>query len=411
MTDLSSVAARVAAFIFSTNEVGVNRQGRYVSFVALLDVRDQFDIPEDRAYLNSAFLGPLPIAAVEAGRAALTSKARPWMVTTDSFFDPVDRLRTLLAGYLDGDADGVAIVPSVSYGVATAAANVDIPPGSTIVVLAEQFPSNVYEWRAVAANVGAEVITVHRGPDGWTPRVLEAIDGRTAVVAIEPAHWSDGTTVDLVAVGRAARTVEAALIVDVSQTLGAVRFPITDIKPDFVVGVGYKWLLGAYGNAFLWAAPDRRSGRPLEQCWMPREGSRDFSQLAHYTEAFRTGAARYDVGQSASHVNIAATVAALEVMSQWSPDEVSAHADVLTADLITRVSELGLTPPVPAERSPHLVGLHLPANGPELGALASALAEAQVNVSIRGTAVRVSAHVFNTSADIDRLVEVLEAQL
>ena len=88
----------MAAFIFSTNEVGVNRQGRYVSFVALLDVRDQFDIPEDRAYLNSAFLGPLPRAAVKARRAALINKAQPWTVTTDSFFDPVDRLRTLVAG-------------------------------------------------------------------------------------------------------------------------------------------------------------------------------------------------------------------------------------------------------------------------------------------------------------------------
>ncbi len=379
--------------------------------MALLDARDQFDIPADRAYLNSAFLGPLPTAAVGAGRAALDAKAQPWTVTTDSFFDPVDRLRGLVAGYLDGDPEGVAVVPSVSYGIATAAANVDIQPGSTIVVLAEQFPSNVYEWRAVAANVGAEILTVHHGPDGWTPRVLEAIDGRTAVVAIEPAHWSDGTTVDLAAVGRAARAVEATLIVDVSQTLGAVPFPIADIGPDFVVGVTYKWLLGTYGNAFLWAAPDRRSGRPLEQCWMPREGSRDFSKLAHYTDAFRSGAVRYDVGQSASHVNIAATVAAFEVLGQWSPAAVSAHAEELTSDLIARVGALGLTPPPDGQRSPHLVGLHLPADGPAPAALANALAEAQVNVSIRGTAVRVSVHVFNTPADIARLVGVLEAQL
>ncbi len=379
--------------------------------MALLNVRDQFDIPDDRAYLNSAFLGPLPTAAVEAGHAALTSKAHPWMVGPDSFFDPVDRLRSLVAGYLDGDADGIAVIPAVSYGIATAAANVDIPTGSTIVVLAEQFPSNVYEWRAVAEKVGAEVLTVHAGPDGWTSRVLEAIDGRTAVVAIEPAHWSDGTVVDLVAVGKATRAVEAALIVDVSQTLGAVPFAIADIQPDFVVGVVYKWLLGAYGNAFLWAAPQHRDGRPLEHCWMPRAGSRDFSRLAHYTEDFRPGATRYDVGQAASHVNIAATVAALEVVSQWTPAAVSAHAQVLTGDLIARVTALGLTPPPADQRSPHLVGLHLPADGPEPASLANALAEAQVNVSIRGTAVRVSAHAFNTPADIDRLVDVLEAQL
>lgn len=379
--------------------------------MALLNVRDQFDIPDDRAYLNAAFLGPLPNAAVEAGRSALTAKARPWTVGTDSFFDPVDRLRSLIAAYLDGDADGIAAIPAVSYGIATAAANVDIPPGSTIVVLAEQFPSNVYEWRAAAARVGAEVLTVHAGPDGWTPRVLEAIDGRTAVVAIEPAHWSDGTVVDLVAVGKAARAVEAALIVDVSQTLGAVPFRLDDIRPDFVVGVTYKWLLGAYGSAFLWAAAERREGQPLEHPWMPRAGSRDFSRLAHYTDDFRPGAGRYDAGQAASHVNVAATVAALEVLGQWSPSEISAHAQMLTGDLIARVQSLGLTTPPDDQRSPHLVGLHLPADGPEPGALASALAEAQVNVSIRGTAVRVSAHAFNTPDDIDRLVGVLQTQL
>lgn len=378
--------------------------------MTLLDVRDQFEVPDDRAYLNSAFLGPLPRVAVEAGREALAAKAQPWLIGTDSFFDPVDRLRGLLAGYLDGDPDGVAIVPAVSYGIATAAANLDVPPGSTIVVLAEQFPSNVYEWRAVAERAGASVVTVHQGEDGWTSRLLEAIDGRTSVVAVEPAHWSDGTVVDLVAVGRAARSVEAAFVVDVSQTLGVVPFPLAEAQPDFVVGVVYKWLLGAYGNAFLWAAPQHREGRPIEHGWMPRAGSRDFSALAQYTDAYRSGAARYDVGQSASHVNIATTVAAIGLLSGWGTAAVQEHAGVLTADLIERASRLGLRPPAPELRSPHLVGLRLPEGGPPPAVLASALADARVHVSIRGTAVRVSTHVFNTRGDIDRLIDVLADQ-
>lgn len=375
-----------------------------------MDVRHEFDIPEDRAFLNSAFLGPLPRVAVEAGRAALAAKEHPWLVGPDDFFDPVDRLRHLVAGFLDGDADGVAVTPAVSYGIATAAANLDVPVGSTIVVLAEQFPSNVYEWRAVAERTGATVVTVTRGEDGWTPRLLEAIDGRTAVVAIEPAHWSDGTVVDLVAVGKAARAVEAAFVVDVSQTLGAVPFPLAETRPDFVVGVIYKWMLGAYGNAFLWAAPDRREGVPLEHGWMPRSGSRDFSALVNYVDTYRPGAARYDVGQSASHLNIAATVAAVELLSSWGPDAVSAHALALSSDLVERASRLGLRPPPANQRSPHLVGLHLPEGGPEPAVLAAALAEAQVHVSIRGTAVRVSTHAFNTPGDVDRLIDVLAAQ-
>jgi selenocysteine lyase/cysteine desulfurase len=382
----------------------------YLALVSLMDVRDQFDIPADRAFLNSAFLGPLPRVAAEAGRAALAAKAHPWLVGADDFFDPVDRLRALVAGFLDGDADGIAVIPAVSYGIATAAANLDVPVGSTIVVLAEQFPSNVYEWRAVADRTGATVVTVHRDEDGWTPRLLEAIDGRTAVVAVEPAHWSDGTVVDLVAVGKAARAVEAAFVVDVSQTLGAVPFPLAEAQPDFVVGVIYKWMLGAYGNAFLWAAPEHREGEPIEHGWMPRSGSRDFSALVHYVDTYRPGAARYDGGESASHVNIAATVAAVELLGSWGPDAVAAHAHILTSDLIERAEGFGLRPPPIDQRSPHLVGLRLPEDGPEPAVLAAALAEARVHVSIRGAAVRVSAHAFNTPTDVDRLIEVLAAQ-
>ncbi|MGG7380566.1 hypothetical protein ACQ7B2_18070, partial [Escherichia coli] len=68
-------------------------------------------------------------------------------VSTDDFFRPVARLRELLAGLLDGDENGIALVPSVSYGIATAAANITMSPGSAIVVLADQFPSNLYAWR------------------------------------------------------------------------------------------------------------------------------------------------------------------------------------------------------------------------------------------------------------------------
>jgi selenocysteine lyase/cysteine desulfurase len=370
-------------------------------------VRADFDIPDDRAYLNSAFLGPMPKAAVAAGEAALAAKSHPWTISTGSFFEPVDELRTVLAAILGGDDDGVAIIPAVSYGVAVAAANLPVAPGSVIVVMAEQFPSNVYEWQAVAERVGAELRTVVPGPDGWTPALLAAIDERTSVVAIEPCHWSDGRTVDVVAVGAAARAVGAGFVVDVSQTLGAVPFPLAGARPDFVTGVLYKWMLGAYGTAFLWAAPEKREGRPIEHNWLPRHGSRDFSQLAHYTEAFLPGARRFDVGQAASHINIASTLAAVQTVRAWDADAVVAHARALTSDLVTRAGELGLTVPAEDQRSPHIVGLHLPPGAPAPSTLSAALADANVNVSIRGTAVRVSAHAFNTANDIDRLVDVL----
>lgn len=371
-------------------------------------VRAEFDIPDDRVYLNTAFLGPMPITAVAAGQEELRKKAQPWLIGTDSFFEPVDALRSVLGSVLGaGDGEGVAIVPAVSYAIATAAANLPVRPGSTIVVMAEQFPSNVYEWQLAARQVGAEVRAVTADADGWTPALLAAIDERTSVVAVEPCHWSDGRTVDVVAVGDAARAVGAAFVVDVSQTLGAVPFPLAEARPDFVTGVLYKWLLGAYGGAFLWAAPQWRDGRAIEHSWMPRHGSHDFSQLAHYTDAFRPGARRFDSGQVASHANIASTLAAARIVQAWDPGAVTAHVGVLTDTVVSKTAGLGFTAPAADQRSPHIVGLQLPAGGAAPAELAAALAAQNITVSIRGTALRVSAHAFNIADDIDRLVSVL----
>lgn len=370
-------------------------------------VRADFDLPADRAYLNTAFLGPMPLSAVAAGEEALRAKSQPWRIDGDSFFQPVDDLRTALASFLDGDDDGIAIVPAVSYGVAVAAANLPVASGSTIIVMAGQFPSNIYQWRAVAERVGAQVHAVAPGPDGWTPALLAAIDERTSVVAIEPCHWSDGRIVDVAAVGAAARAVGASYVVDVSQTLGAVPFPLAEARPDFVLGVLYKWLPGAYGSAFLWAAPRWRDGDPIERSWLPRDGSSDFSQLVHYTEAFRAGARRFDGGQVASHVTIASTLQAVRVVAEWDAAAVTEHARALTDYAVERTAELGFEAPPADQRSPHIVGLRLPDDGPSPTDLAAALWAEAVNVSIRGTAVRVSTHAFNTVGDIDRLLGVL----
>ncbi|QGN33974.1 aminotransferase class V-fold PLP-dependent enzyme [Microlunatus sp. Gsoil 973] len=376
-----------------------------------VDIRDQFHLADDDAYLNTAYMGPLPTSAVAAGTTALAAKSRPWTITVDDFFAPVARLRSSIADLLDGDPDGVAIVGSVSYGIATAAANLPVRPRSTIVLLGDQFPSNVYSWRAVAAANDARVITVGKSAAGWTPALLEVIDERTAVVAVEGCHWTDGSTIDLVRVGEACRAVGAALVVDVTQSLGAVPFAHTEIRPDVVVGALYKWLLGAYGGAFLWVAPPLRDRTPIELSWITRDGSENFTGLVDYTDDYQPGARRYDSGEVSNFANVAASVASLELINRCSPERIARHAGDLTTRLVERVAPLGLEAPDASTRSPHLIGLRLPDDAPDPQAVAAALAAERVYVSVRGTAIRVSVHGFNNQADVDRLVDVLAAVL
>lgn len=374
--------------------------------------REAFDLPADVTYLNCAFMGPLPKVAVEAGWSGLARKARPWTVAVDDFTVPVDQLRGALAGLVGapGDLDGIAITPSVSYGVSTAAANLHLEPGQVVVVLAQQFPSDLYGWRRLADRHGGDVHAVERPVDGdWSAAVLADLDrlgDRVRVVSVPPCHWIDGGSVDLVAVSAACRRVGAALCVDTCQWLGAVPFDVAAVQPDFVFGATYKWLCGPYSIGFLWAAPHRRAGEPIEQAWSGRANSHCLACLADYTEDFQPGARRYDVGEVANFALTPAALAAAQLVASWDPAATAAHARTITDRIAAGAEAIGLHVAPRALRAPHLFGIRL---GPEVDAeaLAPRLADDGVHVSVRGDAVRVSAHGFNTVDDADRLLAAL----
>ncbi len=381
-----------------------------VTAAALPSQRDAFALPDDVTYLNCAYMAPQLRAVTAAGVAAAARKERPWLLRPAEFFDDLEALRVLFAGLVGGDADGVAVIPAASYGLSTAAANLRPSAGDRIVVLAEQYPSNVYPWRDLARRTGATVTTVARPADGdWTAAVLALIDERTAVVAVPHCHFMDGTRVDLAAAGTAARAAGAALVVDATQSLGALPLDVAEVQPDFLVAAGYKWLLGPYSLGLSWTAPQHRQGTPLEHHWAGRRGSEDFANLTAYTDAFRPGARRFDVGEASNFVLVPMALAALRTLAQWSVERVAATIRPLTALVADGAAALGLVSAPASRRAGHIVGLQLPPGTVEPAV--ERLREAQVHVSRRGQTLRVSPHVYNTRDDVERLVAALGSVL
>ncbi len=358
------------------------------------------------AYLNAAYLSPQLRSVTAAGQAAVGRKARPWNVTADDFFTEGEQIRRLFAELIGGDPDGVAIMPSVSYGIGIAAANCPVGRGDAIVVLAEQFPSNVYPWRRLAEVTGARIVTVPRPADlDWAASVLDAIDERTAVVAVPICHWTDGSLVDVAAVGEAARAVEAAFVIDATQSLGPVPFDVASVAPDFLVAVGYKWLLGPYSFGYLYASPERRMGVPLEFNWITRSGSEDFARLVDYRNDYQPGARRYDVGERSNFVLAPMAIAALSQILAWGSKAIGDYIEVLTARVERHATRIGLEPVPARRRGPHLIGVRMPA-GLAAG-LGEELARADVHVSLRSDSIRISPHVYSVPEDVDRLFEVV----
>lgn len=369
--------------------------------------RHLFDIPEDIAYLNCAYLGPLSNAAVAAGQRASASKAHPWEIGSGDFFTDTEIARGLFARIINAREDDVAIVPAASYGVSVAARNLPLLEGQRVVMLAEQFPSNVYAWRESARLAGASVVSVPRPVDGdLTRAVLDAMDERTAIVSLPNCHWADGALLDLERIGRQCRALGASLVLDVTQSVGVMPLDVGAIQPDFLVAACYKWLLGPYSTGFLYVAPHRQDGMPIEFNWRARLGSEDFAGLVNYEDAYLPGARRFDMGECANFQTIPAVIAALRQILEWGVPEIAKTLAARNAGIAERAASLGLKGLDPDKRAGHFLGLRFARGIPD--GLLEALKKAGVYLSVRGDSLRITPHVYNNDADVDRLMHALQ---
>jgi selenocysteine lyase/cysteine desulfurase len=323
--------------------------------------RDLFEIPEDVAYFNLASLAPQLRAVRAAGEAALARGRHPWQIVGQDWFDDVERLRALFARVIGGDADGVALIPATSYGVAIAAQSITARPADRVILLADEYPSTVYTWRAFAARHDAHIVTVARDEDeSWTDAVLAVLDERVRVVSVPNVRWTDGALIDLERVGARARELGAQLTVDLTQSLGAMPFDLDAVGPDFVVATGYKWMLGPFSLAYLWVAPQHRSGSPIEHNWINRAGSQNFARLTDYQDDFQPGARRFDVGQRTNFTLTPMAIAALTQILDWQIARTATTLQITTDRIERWARGHGLRPLATSDRGPHMLEVGIP---------------------------------------------------
>ncbi|MGB3167575.1 MAG: aminotransferase class V-fold PLP-dependent enzyme [Alteraurantiacibacter sp.] len=368
--------------------------------------RHRFAIPEDVHYLNCAYMAPLADTVSAAMVEGARRKEQPWLLRPVDFFGVVEEFRSRAARLAGVSADSIAVVPSVSYAMAIAARNLPLARGQSVVTLADQFPSNVYPWRKLAADNGGEVVTVHRDAfAAWTDAVLDAIGPDTAIVAMPQCHWADGRVVDLVAVGEACRANGAALVLDLTQSLGAMAIDFAAVQPDFAVAACYKWLLGPYGLSMTYIDPKHHRGDPLEQNWINRAGSEDFARLVDYRDDYQPGARRFDMGEKSNPPLLAGGSAALYLIGEFGVEAIAGTLAARTSAIAKAAAPLGFDAAPVGIRAPHFLSLSAADGLPP--DLAERLAEAQVHVSVRGQSLRVTPHLWTSDADVEALLAAI----
>lgn len=379
----------------------------------LTSKRAQFTIPPQVTYLNCAYMSPMLKVVEKEGIKALRKKRNPAQISPQDFYTDTETLRPEFAKLIGAkDPKRIVVIPSVSYGMATVARNINIKKDQHIIVASEQFPSNYYVWQSLCDETGASIKSISPPTDfvdrgkRWNEKILEGINSSTRAVAIGNVHWADGTRFDLEAIRKRTTEVGALLIIDGTQSVGALPFDLQKIKPDALICAAYKWLLGPYSTGLAYYGEYFDTGKPIEESWMNRLNSENFAGLVNYESAYQPGMLRYEVGEHSNFNLIPMLLKSVQQINKWGVDRIQEYTKSIGEESIKKLKEKGFIIEDEAWRGSHLFGIRLP-EGLELSKVKAALLKHKVYVSYRGTALRVAPNVYNTEKDFQKLVRVL----
>lgn len=376
--------------------------------------RALFDIPADVAYLNAAGWSPLPRATQKAAQAAVLRKGQPWKLGADFADSQHERARSAAAALIGADARDIALVSSVGYGVAIAGKVLPVARGSRVLVLENDHTSPVLEWTVRAAAEGFTVDTVAQPADGdWTSAVLQAVERPGApplsLASISSVHWSDGGLLDLYKIRDALRRHGAGLLVDATHSAGVIATDVKALDPDFLIFPTYKWVLGPYGRAFVYVANRHQDGVPLEQTAFGRRDVKAENPVYFADTRYLPDARRYDMGERDHFISMEMAAIGMEMMASWGTDAIVSRLSALTRRMSDGLAGTGMRLPDARFRAPHI--LCLGCAGEVLRSLIPALASQQVYVAARLGRMRVSPHVYNDEADVDRFLAAMTRAL
>ena len=373
--------------------------------------REKFLLQRKYAYINCAYMSPLMKKVENAGKKGLIKKRKPYKISGEDFFHDTETLRLLFSQLIEtSEKDRIVVIPSVSFGVANVVNNLPKKRGK-IIVAEGQFPSNIYPWLSLKdRGYEIEIITAPEGMKKgkeWNKKIGEAITDDTVLLALGHVHWADGTLFNLKDFRSRLDEVDGLLIIDGTQSVGALPFDIQEIKPDALICAGYKWLMGPYSIGLAYYGEKFDGGKPIEENWINRENSDDFSGLINYRENYRKGALRYEVGEHSNFIMIPMMIAAVKQLLVWTPGRIQEYCGDLMEETIEKANDLGFESEERAFCAAHLFGLQLPSTVAPEKAM-KIFQERKVSVSLRGETIRVSPHVYNDQMDVRKFLRALK---
>jgi cysteine desulfurase/selenocysteine lyase len=380
--------------------------------MAMADWRTEWHEFEGVTYLHLAGNSPVPKVAIKALQTAVEWKKFPQRIPDAAFFEVPNRVRAAIARLIGGRAEEVALTTGASTGMAAVAYGLEWKPGDEVVTASGEFPLQDATWKPMEEREGIRVTVVRaRGPFHDADDFIAALTPKTRLVSLSHVRFDNGGMVDATKLAAACHAQGALLLLDVSQSCGAVPMDVTQLGADFLVCAGYKWLLGPFGTGFFWAKHEHIAKmRPGPFYWMAAEGVDNFAALATAPPRPANAAKRWDAPETANYYNLAALEGGLELALRAGAETVAEHNHKLIEQLFARLPAdrcVVASPLERARRGPY--GCFQARTAEKTRELYEKLCAENVITSLREGKIRVSPYLYNTEQDLDRLVRVITA--
>ncbi|NUO63860.1 MAG: aminotransferase class V-fold PLP-dependent enzyme [Gemmatimonadaceae bacterium] len=365
---------------------------------------------DERVYLNNASTGPLTQRGVRAAQQIVDDRIEPFRIDDAKNFAMLERTRELVASLIGAAKGEIALMTNTSYGLNIAARALPFASGDVVLVHDREFPANVYPWLALEKRG----VTLRRIPPAGALPDEEALiaaierEPRVRAVSVSWIAFSTGFRSDLRRIGALCRERGIWFIVDAIQGLGADFLDVRECSIDIMACGGQKWLLSPWGSGFAYVRAElvpQLDPQPVG--WMAVKGSDDFTRLLDYDLTWRDDARRFEV-ITIPFQDFAGLGASLELLHELGPAAVARRVQSLATEIVRWAGskrDVTLVTPADSARRAGIVSIVTR----DSAADSARLKTAGVAHSLREGALRLAPHVYNTSAEIERALEILDA--
>jgi len=372
-----------------------------------IDWKNEWFPIEDATYLNFAAHAVLPRVALNAVQASVAAKRRPHIVDDRSFFFVAANLRQTLATLIGASQDDIALTTGAGAGLATIAYALKWSAGDEVIIAGGEFPAHYATWKPMEAREGIKVQITHPQDQFiQSGDLIAAMTPRTRVISVSHVRFDDGSILDASSLAAACKRNGTLLVIDVSQSCGAIPMDVSSLGADFIVCAGYKYLLSPWGTGFLWAKPENADLlRPGPYNWLSQDVE-TFARLNYVDPRPARTLSRWDAAQASSIYNFNLTVmeASARFVLNATPALIHDHNQSLIDYFFERLPDgYRLASPRQASHRGVFGCIEVGSRG-DTESLYQTLRDERFVVALREGKIRVAPHLLNSTQDMDRLL-------